>query len=70
MRRHLAKVLLERCVAALLNRPDLTAQQCVGFIVTFIRGCQWAATGKTAQTIPSDFPTADKTSQRKFEEAR
>ena len=25
MRRHLAKVLLERCVAALLNRPDLNA---------------------------------------------
>jgi len=45
------------------------SQECVGFITTFIRGCEWAATGKVTQPIPSDFPTADKTSQRKFEAA-
>jgi len=42
------------------------SQECVGFITTFLRGCQWAATGKVTLPIPSDFPTADKTSQRKF----
>jgi uncharacterized protein len=43
------------------------SQECVGFITTFIRGCEWAATGQVTQPIPSDFPTAEKTSQRKFE---
>jgi uncharacterized protein len=42
------------------------SQECVGFIVTFIRGCEWAATGKVTHPVPSDFPTAEKTSQRKF----
>ncbi|HMC10661.1 MAG TPA: ThuA domain-containing protein, partial [Pirellulaceae bacterium] len=46
------------------------SQECVGFIATFIRGCEWAATGKVTEPIPSDFPAADKTSQRKFEAAR
>jgi type 1 glutamine amidotransferase len=42
------------------------SQECVGFITTLIRGAEWAATGKVTLPIPSDFPTADKTSQRKF----
>src|SRR5687767_14442287 len=42
------------------------SQECVGFITTFTRGCQWAATGKVTLPIPEDFPTEDKTSQRKF----
>jgi type 1 glutamine amidotransferase len=42
------------------------AMQCVGFIVTLQRGAEWAATGKVApRELPSDFPTADKTSVRK-----
>ena len=32
------------------------AMQCVGFIVTFLRGAEWAATGKVSQEIPGDFP--------------
>lgn len=44
------------------------SQECVGFITTLVRGCQWAATGKVTLPIPGDFPTADKTSQRKFVE--
>jgi type 1 glutamine amidotransferase len=41
--------------------------ECVGFIVTFNRGTEWAATGKVTQTeIPADFPAADKVSQRAF----
>lgn len=42
------------------------AMQCVGFIVTFDRGTEWAASGKVTQTeVPKDFPTADQVSARK-----
>jgi uncharacterized protein len=43
---------------------DLTALSCVGFITTYQRGTEWAATGKVTQKVPSDFPTADHTSTR------
>jgi len=43
---------------------DLTAQKCVGFIVTLQRGTEWAATGKVTQKIPADFPKADAVSSR------
>lgn len=43
------------------------SQECVGFITTLVRGAEWAATGKVTTKIPSDFPTADQLSQRKFE---
>jgi len=44
------------------------SQECVGFIVSLKRGTEWAATGKVTQTeIPSDFPTPDKISKRKFD---
>ncbi|MBC8472487.1 MAG: DUF1080 domain-containing protein, partial [Planctomycetes bacterium] len=37
----------------------------VGFIVTFLRGTEWAATGRVTQVeVPADFPTADKVSLR------
>ncbi|MBN1805156.1 MAG: DUF1080 domain-containing protein [Sedimentisphaerales bacterium] len=37
----------------------------VGFIVTFQRGTEWAATGRVTQVdVPKDFPTADKASLR------
>lgn len=42
------------------------SQECVGFIVSFKRGTEWAATGKVTQSIPKDFPTAEKNSKRKF----
>lgn len=32
------------------------SQECVGFITTFQRGCEWAATGKVTQELPQDFP--------------
>jgi len=38
--------------------------ECVGFITTFLRGCEWAATGKASQKVPPDFPTADQVSRR------
>ena len=34
------------------------AMQCAGFIVTFQRGAEWAATGDVTQKIPWDFPSA------------
>jgi type 1 glutamine amidotransferase len=43
------------------------SQECVGFITVLQRGAEWAATGKVTVAIPSDFPTPDKVSQRKFE---
>ena len=39
--------------------------RCVGFIVTFQRGTEWAATGQVTQMeVPDDFPTAEKVSLR------
>ncbi len=39
----------------------------VGFITTFLRGTEWAATGKVTYEVPADFPTADKSSSRPFD---
>lgn len=39
--------------------------RCVGFLVTFQRGTEWAATGRVTQMdVPEDFPTADEVSLR------
>jgi uncharacterized protein len=43
---------------------DIPALSCVGFIATFQRGTEWAATGDVSQKVPADFPTADKVSIR------
>jgi type 1 glutamine amidotransferase/HEAT repeat protein len=40
------------------ERPP--ALECAGFIVTFQRGAEWAATGKVTQKVPDDFPATDK----------
>ena len=34
------------------------AMECVGFIATFQRGAEWAASGNVTQKIPYDFPNA------------
>jgi type 1 glutamine amidotransferase len=39
----------------------------VGFITTFLRGVQWAATGKVTLPVPADFPTAEESTSRTFE---
>ena len=36
--------------------------QCVGFITTINRACEWLATGKVTTGLPKNFPTADKVS--------
>jgi hypothetical protein len=46
---------------------DTEAFEGVGFIVTFLRGAEWAATGKVTQEIPKDFPTRESPKARKFE---
>lgn len=43
---------------------DVEALSCVGFITTFQRGVEWAATGKVTQKVPSTFPTATTISYR------
>ncbi len=43
---------------------DIAALSGVGFITTFQRGAEWAATGKVTQKVPADFPTADQASSR------
>jgi N-acetylneuraminic acid mutarotase len=45
---------------------DIEALESVGFIVTFQRGAEWAATGAVTQAVPADFPTAEKVSRRPF----
>lgn len=44
-----------------LGHSDVS-MKCVGFQVTFARGCEWAATGKVTQEVPANFPTATKVS--------
>jgi uncharacterized protein len=38
----------------------------VGFIVTFLRGTEWAATGRVTLPVPPDFPTENKATSRSF----
>ncbi|MCK5172123.1 MAG: ThuA domain-containing protein, partial [Planctomycetes bacterium] len=48
-----------------VNGNFISSVECVGFIITFQRGAEWAATGEVTQRIPVDFPTADKVMSRK-----
>jgi type 1 glutamine amidotransferase len=43
------------------------SQKCVGFIATFQRGAEWAASGQVTQTIPDDFPTESRRESRPFQ---
>jgi type 1 glutamine amidotransferase len=43
---------------------DAVALSCVGFITTFQRGTEWAATGRVTQRVPANFPTATTVSYR------
>ncbi len=43
---------------------DINALSCVGFIVTFQRGTEWAATGKVTQKVPAVFPNANTVAYR------
>ncbi len=55
-----------RVFHSMLGHTDYSFES-VGFIVTFQRGTEWAATGKVTLTeVPADFPTEKKSSSRKF----
>ncbi len=43
---------------------DVAALSCVGFITTYQRGTEWAATGKVTQKVPISFPSAETVSFR------
>jgi hypothetical protein len=43
---------------------DVAALSCVGFMTTYQRGAEWAATGRVTQKVPTDFPTAETVSFR------
>ncbi len=43
------------------------SMECVGFMTTFQRGAEWAATGQVTQDVPADFPGDSTTSFRKWE---
>lgn len=43
---------------------DVQALSCVGFMTTFQRGTEWAATGGVTQKVPAGFPTAKTVSYR------
>lgn len=43
---------------------DVFALSCVGFMTTFQRGAEWAATGRVTQKVPSTFPTEKTVSYR------
>lgn len=49
-----------------LGHDDYSIES-VGFIVSFLRGVEWAATGKVTQKVPEDFPVSQKSTSRKFE---
>lgn len=45
---------------------DDYSMESVGFISSFIRGVEWAATGKVTIPIPQDFPNAETSTSREF----
>jgi len=48
------------------SETDYAAIECVGFQVTFLRGCEWAATGRVTQSVPANFPTETQVSTQKI----
>ena len=45
---------------------DQASLEGIGFISSFTRGVEWAATGKVTLPIPEDFPTKDESKSRPF----
>ena len=48
-----------------LGHDDYSCES-VGFIISLLRGVEWAATGKVSIPIPEDFPTAEDSKSRAF----
>ena len=49
-----------------LGHDDYSIES-VGFITSFLRGTEWAATSNVTIPIPDDFPSAEKSSSRPFQ---
>ena len=45
---------------------DRQAISCVGFMTTFVRGCEWAAGRAVSFEVPEDFPTIETTRSRTY----
>ncbi len=45
---------------------DNLAISCVGFMTTFIRGCEWAYDGEVTFPVPENFPTEKSTSSLEY----
>lgn len=43
------------------------SMECVGYITTFQRGTEWAASGQVSQEVPEDFPGTSAVSVRKWD---
>jgi type 1 glutamine amidotransferase len=54
-----------RVFHTVLGHADYSIQ-CVGFITTFQRGTEWAATGEVTIPVPKDFPTTDQPQPREL----
>lgn len=54
-----------RVFHTILGHEDYSLEG-VGFITTFLRGTEWAATGKVTIPIPKDFPTETEATRRPF----
>ena len=54
-----------RVFHTILGHEDYSFES-VGFITTFLRGVEWAATGKVTIPVPADFPTEEKAARRPF----
>lgn len=55
-----------RVFHTVLGHADYSMES-VAFIATFVRGTEWAATGKVTVEAPDDFPGGDQVKSRKFE---
>ncbi|MEL7160215.1 MAG: ThuA domain-containing protein [Bacteroidota bacterium] len=49
---------------------DTRSLEGVGFIVSFLRGVEWTATGKVTQALPADFPSAEEATYRTYSPKR
>ncbi len=54
-----------RVFHTVLGHADYSMES-VAFITTFLRGTEWAATGKVTSDVPEDFPTDAEVSKRAF----
>jgi type 1 glutamine amidotransferase len=45
---------------------SVEAISCVGFMTIFVRGCEWAATGKVTIPVSADFPDEHSTRSRQY----